>query len=190
MIDRETAIAVLSSVVSLCGLWCLYWWAYRSYRVDRLRYELFVLRNQLFDDTDAGIIRFSDPVYGLLRTTLNGFLRFAHTVSFSRIGLLMLLSSDARSPEPDGSGFHERWKQATQGLSPEAAGLAEDYLKRMHVVLVKHILLSSPLLAFSLATVVVPLVVFTLWKLLLDRLLAALKWPLETIDSVAVALGR
>ncbi len=79
---------MLFSVASLAGLVVLYFWLYRDYRIDLFRQRLFALRDELFDLARSGAISFDDRAYGLLRSTLNGFIRFGHRLTFFPVAWL------------------------------------------------------------------------------------------------------
>lgn len=189
MITGQVAATALASLISLCSLWCLFWWAYRDYRVDCLRQQLFELRDGLFDHAEEGHVDFDSPAYGVLRATTNGFIRFAHKISFSRIAILMALTHGIRG-SAGRLGFQSRWDHAKRDLSPQSQEYLEAYVKRMHLILLKHMILSSPALVFSVATIIVPVALMILWKACIQRILAMLSGPFEQIDNVAVALGH
>ena len=69
-------LTALTSTISLFGILYLLLWRYRAYRVDLFRHKMFKLRDELFDDAADGNIDFNSPAYQLLRTTMNGFIRF------------------------------------------------------------------------------------------------------------------
>jgi len=61
-------------------------------RLDELRQQLFAVRDEMFDYAAAGNISFDDPAYVLLRTQMNGFIRFGHQITLFRL----LMSACAR----------------------------------------------------------------------------------------------
>jgi hypothetical protein len=63
---------------------------FRNYRADRLREDLFSLRDQLFDfAVREGLL--AHPGHRQLRNVMNGMIRFAHKLSFSRLVLSIIL---------------------------------------------------------------------------------------------------
>src|SRR6266513_245936 len=86
MTDPRAVATVLASVVSVLLLAVLYFWLYRDYRMDLFRHRLFRLRDELFDVARDGALSFDHPAYGLLRMTLNGFIRFG-----GRLGVVTVL---------------------------------------------------------------------------------------------------
>src|ERR1051326_8611895 len=74
----------VQSVIGLFLLWVLVFVCWRAYRADKLRDELFELRNDLFDRATEGRISFQEPAYQILRNTMNGLIRGAEHFSFAR----------------------------------------------------------------------------------------------------------
>jgi hypothetical protein len=63
---------------------------YRDYRIDRMRDELFEVRDQLFDYAVEEAL-LDHAGYRRLRDTFNGMLRFCHKISFFRLCVSMAL---------------------------------------------------------------------------------------------------
>src|SRR5688572_19860233 len=80
-IQAITALAF--SALGLYGLWLLWTWLYRDYRIDLFRDRMFALRQDLFDLAAQGVIPFDHPAYGALRRTMNGFIRLADQVNLT-----------------------------------------------------------------------------------------------------------
>jgi hypothetical protein len=98
----ETKVfTVLTSLISILGLVYLIFWVYRGYKVDSFRQKMFYLRNELFDDAARGEIDFSHPSYQILRTTMNGFIRFAHKLDFWTLIAVGLSSKNTMSDPYD-----------------------------------------------------------------------------------------
>jgi hypothetical protein len=55
-----------------------------TYRLDYFRQNMFAVRDELFDFAAGGNISFNDPAYRLLRQSMNGFIRYAHNLTFYR----------------------------------------------------------------------------------------------------------
>src|SRR5438105_11888454 len=109
---KHEAMTVIASLVSLLGLWTLLFWFYHDYAIDKVRQEMFALRDQFFDEAAAGLIPFDHPAYGLLRSTMNGFIRFAHKLTLPDLlvlGVIDRFSSDRVSAE---QAFSSRFGKA------------------------------------------------------------------------------
>ena len=178
-------VTALASVVSFAGLWVLLFKFYRDYRVDQFRQEMFALRDELFDFASEGQVSYEHPAYWLLRRTMNGFVRFGHRVRLMQ-GIVFWVLGGHRLPEPQ-NGFQIRWSTALQDVGDDDRQRLETYRKRMHELVVKHLILYSPLLVVSLVGLFV-VWVFSAWCL--DQALSRLHKPLDDLDDAAVAYGR
>lgn len=76
----------LMGAFGLIGLLYLY----KDYRIDRLRDEIFALRDDLFDYAVEQKI-LDQSAYRELRQAFNGMLRFCHKISFFRLSLILAL---------------------------------------------------------------------------------------------------
>ena len=81
----DQAIEICHIATNAILLWVAWHFLWRRARQERLRQDLFELRDQLFDYARSGSIGFSDRAYVLLRTNINSMLRFAHLMSATRI---------------------------------------------------------------------------------------------------------
>lgn len=134
------ALPYLQTSIGLLALWVV-WQLWRDYALDKCRQDLFTIRNELFDMAirrEHGI-GFDAPVYGQLRQTLNGIIRFAHTISFTRLIIFQLLA-----------GTPSRIVVRTERLIKEVQNtkLREDLKelqRRAGVSIVKYLVKTSPL---------------------------------------------
>jgi hypothetical protein len=141
-VDANGTIAVvISSGLSLVGLVWLYFWPYRDYRRDLFRARLFAIRAELFDGAADGKINFNNPAYGLLRSTLNGFLRFGHRFGTLRlIAMALIVDPDAFSPDYD---FDRRWRESTKALTDGQHEWLQRLREEMHRAFFAHLLMTS-----------------------------------------------
>jgi hypothetical protein len=138
MTDAQAVIVALSSGLSLVGLAVFFLWIYRDYRRDLLRARLFTIRAELFDSAAEKHLDFDHPAYGLLRSTLNGFLRFGHRYGgFRLIGATLFLG--ATSPDQ----ARKRWEAATADLPDDVVCWLEGLRNRMHLAFLKHLCMTS-----------------------------------------------
>jgi hypothetical protein len=175
----------LASLISLGAIWVTLFWLYRDYCVDRFRQDMFALRDDLFDAAHAGKLSFDHPAYGVLRNTMNGFIRFAHRFSLLHALLLLAVAHEADARALD--SFPARWNRAVSGVSPDDLHLLSAYRYRMNALVLKYVLLSSPIL---LATIVFPLVAWLAARFCLAQLVGFLRRPLDGLDSAALAEGQ
>ncbi len=183
MTIESTSVAI-STLLSLAGLWFLLFWLYRDYCVDRFRQDMFALRDELFDAAREGVLAFNHPAYATLRTTMNGFIRFAHRLSL--LHALLLLRVAVKNLEPHDS-FSRQISTAVETLSPDSRQRVAKFQFRMNVLVIRYILVNSPIL---LATLVAPIAAWIAIKICVSQLLSALRSPLERINSAAMAEGR
>jgi hypothetical protein len=177
----------LASLVSIAGLWILLFWLYRDLCVDKFRQDMFTLRDELFDAARAGAIGFDHPAYGLLRRTMNGFIRFAHRFTLLQALLMVAIARDADQANENIESFPAQWNDATRDVSLETSQILTRYRFRMNVLVVRYVLVSSPIL---LLTVVVPVIGWISLQFCMTQLLHALKSPLDGLDSAAMAEGQ
>lgn len=132
---------VISSGLSLLGLVWLFFWPYRDYRRDLFRARLFAIRAELFDGAADGRIAFDHPAYGLLRSTLNGFLRFGHQFGTLRlIAMALIVDPHACSPDYD---FDRRWRESTKSLDAETRAWLRELREEMHQAFFAHLVATS-----------------------------------------------
>lgn len=101
---------MLPDVHLAAAFWCLVsgigiailLYLYRDYRIDRLRDDIFALRDEMFDYAMSnGIV--DDPAYRRVRQAFNGMLRFCHKISFFRLSMAIALDKiwkDRPKPTP------------------------------------------------------------------------------------------
>lgn len=79
--NAQSKANLLISLLSLWGL--LFFWLkmYPSLRIEEFRQSLFELRDRMFDMAARGELSFSDEAYVVLRTTINGMIADADTVT-------------------------------------------------------------------------------------------------------------
>lgn len=173
-------IAIVS-VVALAGLLVLAFPLYNDFRVDRLRQELFELRDELFDDAVNGRIAFDSPAYRATRAMLNGMIRFGHRISLSGVTLTLCLS---RSRDRGNSGAAQMIARAFSGATPEARALCEQYMARAHLATLRHIG-TSPFMYLLVAPAL--LTAAGVWST--GRMLQRLQRQFSALDASAYAEG-
>jgi hypothetical protein len=180
-------VNIIVSTLSLAGLWVLFYWPYREYRRDKLRTELFELRQDLFDLARNGDLEFSHPVYALLRTTINGFIRVGH--EFNLVGALVFTSPLGPATE-ERELYHAKLRRLTADLPKATQAELEAIRERLNFLIIDHIVFTSlPLLAL-----VVPALAVLSLRLAFDRIKRACSFLLannfvERMDSAALAVG-
>lgn len=107
------------SCIFLLGLaatlaWVVWSVMLAEYRLAKLRSRLFQARGQLFLLAADKKIAFSDPAYYMLRTLLNGTLRYGHRFNLTSL----ILSATVRMPSSCPNPFKE-WVSHLHRLDPE-----------------------------------------------------------------------
>ncbi len=182
--NPETAnfIISLAAIFFIC---VLVFWLYRDYELDVFRQKMFKLRDKLFDEARAGNISFDDDVYGILRSTMNGSIRYAHRMNFLYVvGLYIALKG--RPPLEDNS-FSERLKKKKSQLSDEQRKLIDKYQMKMEFYMLEHVLFSSPIILFL---VLVPLAITVhLTTRVKQKVVKLFRAPLNELDEIAYTEG-
>lgn len=134
----EMAVVAIQSLISLSIILWLLFWALPAYRLDRYRQELFEVRDRLFDYAAAGNISFDDAAYGMLRSTINGFMRFAHRMSFCHLVFVVILSP--RDLKQSGRSYGARWEKNVKALAPEVRAQLNEFLNEVNLRTGHHVL--------------------------------------------------
>lgn len=134
----------LLTLVSITGIVVVLFWLWPAYRVDRYRYDLFMLRDRLFDLACDGTLAFSDPAYRDARQRLNGMIFMADRVHWLVIALPHFSPRKRRRSEETvkPSGY--------PNLSDEARAALESIERENHLLMWLHMLYSSPLFLITM----------------------------------------
>lgn len=180
------AISILFTLFALLGLAWIWLWLYEDYRVDFFRQRMFSLRDELFDEGCRETISLNHPAYRMLRSTMNGFIRFGHKVKLtSFLGYVFFLKSDDYEALRDVS-FDARWKEATKDLPTDVITKMWDYKIRMNMLVVEHLLFVSPLVLLAL---IMPVSVVVFMREIIKGILGKISAQIECIDSAALTIG-
>lgn len=182
---NESIISLLS-LTSIAILLVFLFWAYRDYCVDSFRQKMFTLRDAFFDEATEKNIDFDSGAYGMLRATMNGFIRFGHRLSFGHF-IVIVIALNRHNPRQEKVLFYKRLEDSYGALSHDQKKIVLDYYSKMNLLLVHHLLLSSPLL---LLTIIVPLAVALEATRCVGKALKALRIPIDRLDSFALAEGE
>ncbi len=170
----------LVSLLSLIGIWIWLAWLYPEYATDIFRQRMFALRDRLFDEALEGRIAFTHPAYGMLRSTMNGFIRFAHRISLGQMLWIMMVPS----AQPDSRAFTQRWESALSTLDPNTRDHIEQYLQEMNWLVIRHVIRRSP---FFFTMAIFPAV---LMSMIIRRIKTMAHASLDRIDTVAFTIGK
>jgi len=185
MADPQSVATAVSTALCLAGLWIVLTRFYPSFMTDAFRQSIFELRDRLFDEAAEGAIPFDHPAYLMLRSTMNGFIRFAHRLQLLELVVLFAIATRSQSSREAGEEFGKRWDEALHDLDESARAKLEAYKREMNRLVLTHLIWRSPLLVF---TAVIPLLLMVAANRALNysrRFVAV-----ERLDSLAFAIGR
>lgn len=137
------AANILLSVALLAVLVRLYFWDYREYRVQRTRFKLFVLRDQLFALARSGAVSFDAPAYQMLRMMMNGAIRFAARASVLDMVIVLLLLHTRPGFLEARDRQAERWDRALKELDSKSRTDIVEIHERYLRVVIEQTFLSS-----------------------------------------------
>lgn len=190
--EGSMMFTVISTVLTLVGLWYLVFWRYRTYRVDFFRQEMFDLRDDLFDAANSGLIDFEHPAYGMLRDTINGFIRFGHRFTLGQFVFMMVLIKEKDLEEV--SDFDEEWELAIEGLQPEVKTQLAQFRIRMDRIAIKQLVIGTPEFYWIYPVVLVSLVAYLVGRLATQQTASIWAFAREKmfpeIDNAAYFYGR
>lgn len=190
MITTDLAISVLISIAGLLALFYLAFWMYRDYQVDRFRQQIFSFRDELFDYAAAGKISFDHPAYTLMRRTMNGYIRFAHQMTFTHllVGLFVAPASDGEV------SFNEKYEQSTAELPSDVKRIFDYYRMKMEREALIHILFATPESIFLLMVIIgitLPIaLIIRLTRSYQSLSLQRLIKPQNDLDNMALLQGQ
>jgi len=193
--SNQVVLTVLSSLVSAAGIVYLLFWRVRLLSMDSFRQRLFGLRDELFDYAAVGNIEFAHPAYAMLRSTMNGYIRFAHKTTVWH-GLIFALTLSRQDREfVKARSFEKVWAKATAGLRPEVKHQLECFRKRLDKTAFFYFFASSP----ELLLLFLPLIIFGVLVILIakfgilvprDRIMRVLRKRFDEADNMALLYGE
>lgn len=162
----------------------LVFWVLPAFFVDGFRQKMFALRDSLFSEAAEGLIDFDHPAYGMLRSTMNGYIRFAHRLTLTHALFLMWRLRGLLPEEPS---FETKWEGHVAQLDSRAQERLRSYKERMDRALVRHVLYSSPLL---LILIVPWIIVWVLVHYCVSGLTSFFRGTVDSLDWTALAVGE
>lgn len=128
----------------LGALWWLFYWPYRSYRLDDARHRLFVIRDCLFDAAaDGASIRFEDRAYGMARMTINGMLRSLEDYGVFRLLSILWRYSRDEHLRAKCTRYGQTFGDAVRQLAPEGQRLVVDTIAQAERVFLEYVFRTS-----------------------------------------------
>lgn len=172
-------------------IWIGFFWLYKNFALDSFRQKMFSLRDQLFDDAANGLISFDHPAYGILRATMNGFIRFGHRLNFCEMLISFFFISQKDIDVIQEYSFDEKYEFFTEGLDKETKKKLDIYRNQMIFIVASHLLKTSALLIVLTVFVFVPMAIFNIVKKSITEIFQkTFNGPLRNVEATAMALGR
>ena len=137
------AIEVCQAVLNATALWLAWHCLWRRACQERLRQNLFELRDQLFDYARNGAISFTNQAYVMLRGNINSMIRFSHLISATRI--FTFICFHRYIGELPGEQFHLSFRVALGEIQDaHVKATLEQIHEKLHTLTFKHLLCVSP----------------------------------------------
>ena len=182
----DLVINVIISAISIFGVCWLVFWLLRDYLVDSFRERIFALRAELFDEAETGeIVTFDHPAYGLLRGTMNGFIRFGHRLSLTQVLVVTVFLPPHNAIESQ--SFPKKWDQALKNMDSKAIKRLQRFRRDMNFLVVRHAVASSPLLVLLILP---PIRFLFIAKSFVDQIVQIFPSQLDQLDSAAMVEGK
>jgi hypothetical protein len=148
MMPITNAVYMFESACALLVFSLLVFWLIPSYRLDLFRQEVFAVRDELFDYARAGNIDFSHPAYRLLRQSFNGFIRYAHRLTFYRVVITIFIwKIMGQKPELI---WTKSWTDAVVSLDEKTRADLMKFHERLTFLIVRRLVYGSPFLCVAL----------------------------------------
>lgn len=189
--DIDALSNVLISALFFTLFSYVVFWLYRDYRIDRFRHQVFVLRDSLFDAAADGLIPFDHPAYRLLRTLMNGHLRFAHKLTLWQPVILFILDKVRGPLLSKGIAFEDDYSSAIHDLDANTVSKLNDYRSKLEMLALRHIFLSIP--EFFILALPIGLVslAYAIVKGIMQKTIDVASAAVETrVTDTAYAIGR
>lgn len=149
---------ILESLTCLALLSVLVFSLLPTHTLVSFRQKMFELRDELFDYAAAGKIGFNDPAYRLLRQSMNGFIRYAHRLTF--FSLCITLLKIWTGGEKLSFDWQHKWQRALENVKDDVVRKKMEELHLRETQLVAfHVVGRSPALINFLALLIVAILI-------------------------------
>lgn len=191
MMNLDICFDCIEFFTYLTLIWIGFFWLYKGFALDSFRQRMFELRDQLFDDAASGLISFEHPAYGMLRATMNGFIRFGHRLNFLEMLISFMFVSRKDIDDIQKYSFDEKYEFFTNGLDEKTKKRLDYYRYQMIFIVASHLLKTSILLMALTVIVFVPTALLNLVKKSITEIFQkTFKDPLRNVEATAFALGK
>ncbi len=183
----DVGVSALISVISLAGLFILYRLS-KALRIDVFRQDMFILRDEMFLYAANGYIPFDHPAYVVLRTAMNGFIRFGHKITWPYF-LIKYMIGEAPIKE-DGS-FVSNWNNGKMLLkdNPDVLQKMESFYMRMSKLAIIHLMLMNFELIFPVFFLLIAKFWYDRAMLFWNKCMEKFKFN-DELEELAYAYGK
>lgn len=171
----------------LVVLWLITYFGWRPYRIDKVRNELFALRNELFDYAAGGGVPLNDTAYRMLRDRVNALIRYAHIITVTR--LLIFMAANRYCNSEFAESPHQKYLAEVSRLPESAQTKLRDINDRVAKILARKLVFGSPLLLMVMIIYLFPVIVRKTLRIAPNedtRLRVARELHVELIEEQAV----
>lgn len=137
------AIEVCQAAINAIVLWLVWHCLWRRACQERLRQNLFELRDKLFDYARSGSIPFTNRAYVMLRANINSMIRFSHLISVTRV--FTFICFQRYIGQMPGEQFQLGFRAALAEIEDASTKTTLEQLhERMYALTFKHLVCVSP----------------------------------------------
>jgi hypothetical protein len=144
MNSLDAAVEVCHLGLNVILLWLTWHYLWRRACQERLRQNLFDLRDELFDFARSGEITFQEPAYVLLRGRINSMIRFSHRLGVTRLFTFICFQRYIGEIPNDRNAARALKSALSQVKGREVKAVLDGFSARLEEQIVKHILYASP----------------------------------------------
>ena len=131
-------------------------------RLLGFRQEMFAIRDELFDYVAAGNVCFSDPAYRLLRQSMNGYIRYAHQLTFFRLCVTLIERRICGIKET--TAWHDKWRNSLSNIkNSDVRDRLCEFHKRSNELAIRRVVHGSPVLLSGFVAVAISLMIRDGW---------------------------
>lgn len=125
-------------------LWLSVYYGWRPYRLDRVRNDLFAIRDELFLYAANGGVSFNEPAYRMMRDKINALIRYAHIITLSRAVIFGF--AERLRPNEYAPVMQQYWLASLSRLPDDSRKKLEGINDRVMIVMLVQVATGSPFL--------------------------------------------
>ncbi len=137
----NTEYSIIISILNIMVIFYIIYFGYSKFFIDKYRHNIITLRDHMFDEMIKQGINFDNEAYVLLRTTMNGFIRFGHRLSMWRLIYAFMI---LKKKSTDKASFSAKWKNAIEKMPTEQQDFFNRHKFTMEIYTFQYLLLASP----------------------------------------------